>query len=206
MQRAAKKRDISSDRTPLCEVPDGLIHNCLKHGERNICLLRTIVHKRLNIRLGEYAAARSDRIDTLPLLCKRIETDRIRREKRCHMINERSCTACTDAVHALLRRIAEICDLCILAAEFYGRRCLRYETAYRRSAGNDFLDKGQADALGNTHARRACERKGELCIADNFLELSQIFLQGFADLREMACVVLVKDRMLLAENNQLYRR
>ena len=101
---------------------------------------------------------------------------------------------------------AEICDLCILAAELYGRRRLRDETAYCRSAGNDFLDEGQTNALGDAHACRACERKGELCIADNFLELSQIFLQGLADLREMACIVLVEDRMLLTENDQLYRR
>ena len=86
------------------------------------------------------------------------------------MIDERSRAARADAVHALLRRVSEIRDLRVLAAELHDGIRLRNELLHGRRAGDDLLHERQADALGNAHARRACKRKGELLFSDDFLQ------------------------------------
>ena len=123
MQRSAKKRDLARNRTPLREIADRLIDDSLKNGKGNIRLFRTVVHQSLDVCLGKDAAARSNRIDLLPLLRKCIESCRIRRKKRRHVIDERTRATRTDAVHALFRRIAEVRYLGVLAAKL--NDCIR---------------------------------------------------------------------------------
>ena len=206
VQRSTEECDIAADRAPLREVADGLIDDRLKNGECNVRLLRTVVHERLNIRLGEHAAARGNRVDTLALFCERIESDGVRREQGCHMVNERAGTACTDTVHALLGCITEIRDLGVLSAKLDRRRCLRNKTTHRRGTGDNLLYERKSDALGNAHARRPRECKREFCLTDHLFQLLQILLQRLADLRKMPCIILVEDLMLLPENDQLDRR
>ena len=86
------------------------------------------------------------------------------------MIDERSRAARADAVHALFRRVAEIRDLRVLAAKLHDCIRLRNELLHGRRAGNDLLHERQADALGDAHARRACEREGELLLPDDSLQ------------------------------------
>ena len=78
VKRSAKKGDLALNGTPLCEVADGLIDHRLKDRKRNIRLLCTVVHECLNIRLGKDTTARGNRIDTLSLFGKCIQTDWIR--------------------------------------------------------------------------------------------------------------------------------
>ena len=117
VQRSAEKRDIARNRTPLREIADRLIDDSLKNGKGDVCLLRTVVHQSLDICLGKDTAARSNRIDLLPLLRECIESCRIRRKKRRHVIDERTRAARTDAVHALFGRITEVRHLGVLAAK-----------------------------------------------------------------------------------------
>ena len=77
VQGTAEKRDISANRPSLCEVADGLVDDCLKDGERDVRLLRAVVHECLDIRLGKHAAARGDRVHALSLFSKRIEANGI---------------------------------------------------------------------------------------------------------------------------------
>ena len=97
------------------------------------------------------------------------------------MIDERARAARTDAIHALLRRRAEVRDLRILAAELDDRVRLRNEFLDGRRAGDDLLHEWQADALGNAHAGRARQSKVEFLLADDFLERFEILMQCVAD-------------------------
>ena len=122
VKRSAEKGDLALNGTPLREVADGLIDHRLKDRERNIRLLCAVIHQCLNICLGKDAAARGDGIDALSLFGKCIQTDWIGRQQGCHVIDKGARTARADTVHALLRRIAEVRDLSVLAAELDCRR------------------------------------------------------------------------------------
>ena len=77
------------------------------------------------------------------------------------MVDKGARAACTDTIHALLRRIAEVSDLRVLAAELDDRIRARNQLSHRCCTRNDLLYKGKSDALGDAHTRRArqCERK-----------------------------------------------
>ena len=152
MQRAAQKSDMPRNRPPLRQIANGLIDHSLKDRQRNIRFFRPIIHQGLNVRFGKNPAARSDRIDLLSLSRQLIESRRIRRKKRSHMIDERPRTAGADPVHTLFRRIAKIGDLRILAAELHHGIGPGNQLPDRCGTGNHFLHKRQADALSNPHA------------------------------------------------------
>ena len=118
------------------------------------------------------------------------------------MVDERARAARADAVHALLRRVAEIRDLRVLAAELHDRIRLRDELLHSGRAGDDLLHERQADALGDAHARGAREREGELLLADDLLQRGEILMKRMADLREMTLVVLVDDLLRLVEHDE----
>ena len=73
MQGTAQKCHIAINRPSLCQIANGLIHYCLKNRQGNISLFRTIIHQRLNIRLGKNAAAGSYSINLLALLRQNIQ-------------------------------------------------------------------------------------------------------------------------------------
>ena len=203
MQRSPQECHTASDGTPLRQIPNGLVHHRLQHGKRNIRLFRTIIHERLDIRLGKHAAAGCDGINLLSLFRQCIQPRRIRREQRCHMIDEGARSACADTVHALLRRIPEIRDLCILAAQFHHGIRPRNHLLHRRRACNDLLHKGQPDTLCNAHTRGASERKGKALLAHNPFQCLQIRRERRSDLRKMPCIILIDQFLLLIQNNQL---
>ena len=203
VQRAAEEGDVAAYRPALREVANGLIDDRLENRQRNIRLFGTVVHERLDIRLGEDAAARGNRVDLLAFGREVVEPLGIGRQERGHVIDERARAAGADAVHALLRRIAEVRDLRILAAELDDGIRLRDELFDRCGTGDDLLYEGQANALSDAHAGRTRQGKRELLLADDGFQMRQILLQGIADLREMARIILVEDLLLMVENDEL---
>ena len=152
VERAAEEGDVAAYRPALREVANGLIDDRLENRQRNIRLFGTVVHERLDIRLGEDAAARGNRVDLLAFGREVVEPLGIGRQERGHVIDERARAAGADAVHALLRRIAEVRDLRILAAELDDGIRLRDELFDRCGTGDDLLYEGQANALSDAHA------------------------------------------------------
>ena len=203
VQRTAEEGDVAAYRTALREVADGLVDDSLENRQSDVGLLGAIVHQGLDIGLGKDAAARSDRVDLLALGREVIEALGIGREERGHVVDERARAARADAVHALLRRVAEIRDLRVLAAELDDGVRLRDELLDGCGAGDDLLHERQADALGDAHAGRARQGKREFPLTDDGFQMRQILLQGVADLGEMTCIVLVKDMLLMVENDEL---
>ena len=69
MQRTAEERYVSADRLAAGETADGLVYHRLENRGGKVLAGRTVVDKRLDIGLCEYAAAGSDRVDRLVILC-----------------------------------------------------------------------------------------------------------------------------------------
>ncbi len=56
---------MSAYRLAAGKTADGLVHDCLTDGSRQILLGRAVIDERLNIGFGKYTAARGDRIERL---------------------------------------------------------------------------------------------------------------------------------------------
>ena len=73
MQGPAEERDMPLYGTPLGEVADGLVHNGLEDGERDVLAAYAGIHQGLHVGLREHAAARGDGMDLLSLRGKVIK-------------------------------------------------------------------------------------------------------------------------------------
>ena len=65
---------------------------------------RTVVDQRLDIRLGEYAAAGRDRIDRLIIFRVFIQTGSVRLKQGSHLVDKGTGTSGADPVHTLVDR------------------------------------------------------------------------------------------------------
>ena len=57
IERTAQKQDVALDAVSLRQRGNGLIDHCLKDARAQIGLIGALVDQRLDIRLGEHAAA-----------------------------------------------------------------------------------------------------------------------------------------------------
>ena len=90
-----------------------------------------------------------DRVDGLVILGVFIQTCRIRLDEGCHLVDKRTGTAGTDAVHTLLDIAAlKIDDLGILTTELDGNIGLRCIMLQGSGHGDHFLDKRNTEMLG----------------------------------------------------------
>ena len=76
-QRTAEEQHIALDLTALRQTRDGLVDDRLKDGRGNVLLARALVEQRLDVRLGEHAAAGRDGVNALRALCQFIELGRV---------------------------------------------------------------------------------------------------------------------------------
>lgn len=100
-----------------------------------------LVEQRLNIRLGEYAAAGRDGVDALRALCEFIELGRRNVQQDGHLVDKSAGAARAGAVHALLQLTGEEYDLRVLAAQLNDNIGLRNVHAYRLAGGEHLLYK-----------------------------------------------------------------
>ena len=178
MQGPAEERDVAFDRAALGEVADGLVHDGLEDGERDVLAAHAGVHQGLHVGLREHAAARGDGMDLLSLRGKVIEPLRVGREQDGHLVDERAGAAGAGAVHALLHGAPEVGDLGVLAAELHGGVGLRDKLPYGGRAGDYLLLEGKPGLLGKAHGRGACKGKIELSVSGMLPDISEVALEG----------------------------
>ena len=140
-QRTAEEQHIALDLTALRQTGNGLVDDRLKDGRGNVLLARALVEQRLNIRLGEYAAAGRDGVDALRALREFIELGRCNIQQDRHLVDESAGAARAGAVHALLQLTGEEYDLRVLAAQLNNNIGLRNVHAYRLAGGEHLLYK-----------------------------------------------------------------
>ena len=117
---------MTTDRFSTGKTTDGLIHNSLENGCGKVFFSGTIVDQWLDICLGKYTAARSDRVQCFVIFSVFIQTGSICLKKRCHLVNERTCTTGTDTIHTLFYiSTLKINDLRIFSTKLNCYICLR---------------------------------------------------------------------------------
>ena len=115
-QRASEERHLPVDRAAARETGNRLIHHRLENRQRDVCVRRAFIQKRLDVRLRKDAAARRDGIHPLCLLGELPEARRVHRKERRHTVDESPRPAGASAIHALIHPAAQVGDLLILAA------------------------------------------------------------------------------------------
>ncbi len=76
IQRTAEVNYIAFNSSALRQTCNGLVNNSVEYACRNVSLCRTLIEKRLNIRLCKNTATRSDRVNLILLLCNLVKLKR----------------------------------------------------------------------------------------------------------------------------------
>ena len=107
-----------------------------------------LVDERLEVGLGEDAAARGDGVERRVARGHIVQAGGVGVEELGHLIDEGSGAARAGAVHALLGGGVEVGDLGVLTTELDDDVGLRIAHAHRLGLGDDLLDEGQAHEGG----------------------------------------------------------
>ena len=204
MKRAAQKGNMTADRFSAGQSGDGLIDNSLKDRDRQIFLCRPFIDQRLDIGFREHTAACGNGIDSLIVLRVLVHACGIGLKKRSHLINKRSGSPGTDAVHPLLDiAVFKIDDFCVLAAELNGNICLRSLELQGGGDGNDLLDKGYADILRKRETAASGDYRPKLQIPQLLRSFIQKIRECFLNPRKMSFIIRKKNVTFLVQNNDL---
>ena len=148
-QRAAEEQHIALDLAALCEAGDGLVDDRLKNRGRDILLACALVEQRLDVRLGEHAAARSDGVDALRALREMVKLGRGNVEQYRHLKSMNAPKAAgAGTVHALFQLTGQKDDLRVLAAELDDDVGRRHVHADRLARSKDLLNEVDVRRLG----------------------------------------------------------
>ena len=204
-QRAAEEQHIALDLAALCEAGDGLVDDRLKNRGCDILLACALIEQRLDVRLGEHAAARSDGVDALRALREMVKLGRGNVEQYRHLVDERAGAAGAGTVHALFQLTGQKDDLRVLAAELDDDVCRRHVHADRLARSKDLLNEVDVRRLGNAETGRAGDRAVDRRIlADQPARGANQLDSLFAHLGKMAFIVFVDD-LSIAHNDDLDR-
>ena len=126
---------------------NSLIDYCLENGCSKIGKRRSLVDKRLDIRLRKYPAACRYGIDGIVILGSLIKAVSVCIEKDSHLVDKCSSTSCTGAVHPLFHGGSEEGYLGVFSSQLDDAVLLGNEMLDRDRTGNHFLLKRQFKAV-----------------------------------------------------------
>ncbi len=119
MERSAEESDVAADRLAAGKSADGLVDYCLEDRSRQILLGGALVDQGLNVGLGKNAAACGNRIKRSVVLGVLVETGCVCLQQGRHLVDERTCAAGADTVHALFHiPVLKVDDLGVFPAQF----------------------------------------------------------------------------------------
>ena len=203
LQRAAEEGDVAADGVAARQARDGLVRDGLEDRGGDVGGCGTLVEQRLDVGLGEHAAAARDGVDVRGLLGKLVQAAGVGVQKARHLVDERARAARARAVHALLDAVVEVDDLGVLAAELDGDVGLGDEGLDGALAGDDLLDELEVEPLGKQQAARAGDGDAHGGVAEHGAgALEQLFGRG-ADVGVVALVVGVDDAIALVDDGEL---
>ena len=205
MQRSPEEDDMPPDRFAAGQSGNGLVDDSLENGNRQIFLGGSFVDQRLDIRLGEDAAARSDRIDGLVVFGIFVQPGRICLQQGSHLVDERTGAAGADTVHALLNvAVFKIDDLGIFSAQFDRHIRLRGEEPDGRRDGNNFLCKRNLQIVRQRQAAAPGDHGEQLAGSQFFFCFLQQVGQGFLNPGEMPFIIRKKQLVFFIDNGYFY--
>ena len=203
VQRAAEKSDAAADGLAAGKAGDGLVDDGLKNGGSQIGQRCALVDERLDVRLGEHAAARGDGIELVIVGSGTVQSLGIRLQERGHLVDERAGAACADAVHALLQPAAEVDDLRILTAQLNGDVRLRGNGLQAGGHGDDLLHKADVQGLAEVDGAGAGDLQAQVAGAELCAGVLQQLGKCFLRVRTVAAVIAIAQDAAFVQNNEL---
>ena len=203
VKRAAEEGDAAADGLAAGKAGDGLVDDGLKNGGSQIGQRCALVDERLDIRLGEHAAARGDGVELVVVRCGAVQPLGVRLQERGHLVDERASAACADAVHALLQPAAEVDDLRILTAQLNGDVRLRGNDLQAGGHGNDLLHKADVQGLAEVDGAGAGDLQAQVAGAELCAGVLQQLGKCFLRVRTVAAVIAIAQDAAFVQNNEL---
>ena len=203
LERAAEKRHVTADGMAARQAGDRLVGHGLEDGGRDVGRLGSLVEQRLDVGLGEDAAAGRDGVNLRGVLGELVEARGVRVEQARHLVDEGARAAGTGAVHALLDAVVKVDDLGVLAAELDRAVRLRDERLHGTLGGDDLLDELQAQPVGEQHAAGAGDGDAHRRRADHPARTGEELLCRGADVRVVALVVGVDEVVVVIDDGEL---
>ena len=191
VQRPAEEHDLALDLPALGQTRDGLVHHRLVDAGGNVRLARALVQQRLDVALGEHAAAGRDGVEALVGEAGRIHLLHAHVQKHRHLVDERAGAARAAAVHALVQAMVEEDHLRVLAAQLDHHAGVRLVAPHGLAGGVDLLHEGDARGLGHAQTRRAADRCAEGPARQLRPQLLQQLQRLLAHLGEVALVLFI---------------
>ena len=205
VQGASEEHDGSANRAPARQAGDGLGGNGVEDGGGQVLVGGTLVDERLNIRLGEHAAARGDRVELGVAGCQLAEAGGVRVQEGRHLVDERAGAARAGAVHALLGGGVQVGELGVLAAQLDDDVDLGVEALGGLGAGDDLLDEGDAHGAGGRQAAGTGDGRVDAGAGQGALNVGEEGSQGCAHVGVVTTVVGEKATVSI-QNDSLDRR
>ena len=191
VQRPAEEHDLALDLPALGQARDGLVHHRLVDAGRHVRLARALVQQRLDVALGEHAAAGGDRVEALVRKAGRVHLLHAHVQQHRHLVDERAGAARAAAVHALVQAMVEEDHLRVLAAQLDHHAGVRLVAPHGLAGGVDLLHEGDARGLGHAQTRRAADRCAEGPARQLRPQLLQQLQRLLAHLGEVALVLFI---------------
>ena len=178
VQRPAQEHDVATDGTPAGQARNDLGDDGLKDGGSQVLTRSTLVDERLEVGLGEDAAARGDGVEGRVARGHIVQAGGVGVKELSHLIDEGTGTARAGAVHALLGGGVEVSDLGVLTTELDDDVGLRIAHAHRLGLGDNLLNEGQTHEGGQGQPGAAGHRPthdgARICPADLLQQPGQL--------------------------------
>ena len=203
VKRAAEEGDAAADGLAAGKAGDGLVDDGLKNGGRQIGQRCALVDERLDVRLGEHAAARGDGVELMIVGSGAVQSLGVRLQERGHLVDERAGAACADAVHALLQPAAEVDDLRILTTQLNGDVRLRGNGLQAGGHGDDLLYKANVQGLAKVDGAGAGDLQAQVAGTELCTGVLQQLGKCFLRVRTVAAVIAIAQDAAFVQNNEL---
>ena len=105
-ERSAKIQHIAADGTAFGKTGDGLACYSVKDAGCQIAFFRTLVEQRLDIALGENAAAAGDGVGVVCLLCQLVHLGCFYIQQGSHLVDKSTGAAGAAVVHTCVKMAA----------------------------------------------------------------------------------------------------
>ena len=191
VQRPAEEHDLALDLSALGQTCDGLVHHRLIDAGGHVRLACALVQQRLDVALGEHAAAGCDGVEALVGQAGRVHLLHAHVQQHRHLVDERAGAARAAAVHALVQAMVEEDHLRVLAAQLDHHAGVRLVAPHGLAGGVDLLHEGDARGLGHAQTRRAADRGAEGLARQLRPQLLQQLQRLLAHLGEVALVLFI---------------
>ena len=199
-ERAAQINHFTGNGTALCQTGNGLVGNRRKNAGGYVAFSGALIQKGLHIGFGKHTAPGSNGIDLFMLFGHLVHFIGRHVQQRGHLVNKRTGTACTGAVHTDFQSAGEEQNFRVLATQLNDGIRIGNALFQSQTSGVHFLNKGKPAAFGNTHTGASGHGNHGVLVPHIFLlNFLQQFRHLLGDLGVVAFIGLIQDVLFFVQ-------